>query len=218
MLSAKDNLVMAFSEEHAERLTGLSKHQLRHWDNTSFFKPSLADENRRVAYSRVYSFKDIVALRVLNVLRNQFGISLQHLRKVSDKLSHLEDDRWTKTTLYVFKRKVVFVEPETEQPREVVSGQFVLGLALRAVVEDTERAVAQFRERPSDKIGKIERNRLVAHNATVIAGTRIATATIKRFHAAGYSVEKIIAEYPDLTAQDIKAALEYPEKVKAKAA
>jgi uncharacterized protein (DUF433 family) len=134
---------------------------------------------------------------------------------VSEKLAHLEDERWTKTTLYVFKRKVVFVDPETEQPREVVSGQYVLGLALKAVIEDTERAVEQFRERPADKIGKIEQKRLVSHNAAVIAGTRIATASIKRFHAAGYSVEQIIAEYPDLTEQDVRAALEYPEKVKA---
>jgi DNA-binding transcriptional MerR regulator len=94
------NIVQAFSEEHVERLTGLTVHQLRHWDRTGFFVPSFAAEDRREVLSRVYSFKDLVALRVLAVLRNQFGVSLQHLRQVSHKLSHLADDKWTQTTLY----------------------------------------------------------------------------------------------------------------------
>src|SRR5262245_27982087 len=110
------DIIQAFSEEHVARLTGLSVHQLRHWDRTEFFVPSFAADDRREPLSRVYSFKDLVALRVLSVLRNQFGVSLQHLRQVSRQLSHLEDDKWTKTTLFVLKKKVVFVDPDTQKP------------------------------------------------------------------------------------------------------
>ena len=35
-----DNVIAAFSEEHVSRLTGLSKTQLRYWDQTGFFTPS----------------------------------------------------------------------------------------------------------------------------------------------------------------------------------
>jgi DNA-binding transcriptional MerR regulator len=205
-------IVQAFSEEHVARLTGLSKHQLRHWDRTGFFVPSLATVDKQENFGRVYSFRDLVSLRVLSTLRKQFNVSLQHLRQVAQGLKHLGDDKWTKTVLYVLNKKVVFVDPDTQKPREVVSGQYVIPIVLQAVISDTKRAIEQFRRRPEEKIGRIERRRQVAQNATVIAGTRVTTAAIKRFHDAGYSISQIIEQYPDLTARDIEAALSYEEK------
>jgi uncharacterized protein (DUF433 family) len=63
--------------------------------------------------------------------------------------------------------------------------------------------------RPADKIGKIDKNRYVSYNRPVIAGTRLPTSAIKSFNDAGYTVEEIIEEYPDLTHEDIKATLDY---------
>jgi DNA-binding transcriptional MerR regulator len=198
---------MAFSEDHVERLTGITTHQLRYWDRTGFFHPEFAAEDRREAFSRVYSFKDVVSLRVLNMLRNQHNVPLPHLREVSKKLAHLADEKWTKTTLYVLKKRVNFEEPDTGRKREVVSGQYALGIPLAVVVEDTERDVKEFQQRDASKVGTIAQNRLVAHNASVIAGTRISTAAIRRFSDAGYSVSEILAEYPGLTECDVVAAL-----------
>lgn len=42
-----------------------------------------------------------------------------------------------------------------------------------------------------------------------ITGTRIPVATIVGLVAEGLSVEKIVAEYPQLTAADVRAALEF---------
>jgi DNA-binding transcriptional MerR regulator len=206
-------VVQAFSEEHVARLTGLSEHQLRHWDRTGFFAPSLSTVEKQENFGRVYSFRDLVSLRVLGALRKQFNVSLQHLRQVADCLKHLGDDKWTKTVLYVLNGKVVFVDPETQKPREVVSGQYVIPIVLQAVITDTRRAIEQFRRRPNEKLGQIERHRQVAQNAAVVAGTRIPTAAIKRFRDAGYSTAQIIEQYPDLTERDIEAALAYEEKV-----
>jgi DNA-binding transcriptional MerR regulator len=206
------NVVQAFSEEHVARLTGLSKHQLRHWDRTGFFAPSLATVDRQENFGRVYSFRDLVSLRVLGALRKQFNVSLQHLRQVAQCLKHLGDDKWTKTVLYVLNKKVVVVDPDTQKPREVVSGQYVIPIVLQAVISDTRQAIERFRRRPDEKIGQIERHRQVAQNAAVVAGTRITTAAIKRFHDAGYTIAQIIEQYPDLTARDIEAALAHEEK------
>ncbi|HEY2805381.1 MAG TPA: MerR family transcriptional regulator, partial [Gemmatimonadales bacterium] len=63
------NVIAAFSEDQVERLTGLTMGRLRYWDSSDFFKPAFSEENRRVAYSRFYSFKDVVALRTLELLR-----------------------------------------------------------------------------------------------------------------------------------------------------
>ena len=92
------NVIAAFSEDQVERITGLNKGRLRYWARTDFFRPSFVEDNLRLAYSRFYSFKDIVALRTLEVLRIQHSVPLQHLRKVAEKLVHLKDELWTKTS------------------------------------------------------------------------------------------------------------------------
>jgi len=118
---------------------------------------------------------------------------------------------WTKTTLYVLNRQVIFQEPGDGRLREPVSGQYVLGIPLKKIVADTRRDVEKLRRRPNEKIGKIERSRRVSHNASVIAGTRIPTGAIRRFKEAGYTVDQIIAEYPDLTPRDVEVALKYED-------
>ena len=203
-------IIQAFSENQVARLTGLTAHQLKSWDRTGFFAPSFADENRKTPFSRIYSFRDVASLRVLAELRKQ-DVSLQHLRKVSQKLSHLGDDKWIKTTLYVLKKSVVFIEPESEKPREIVSGQYTFEIRLLDVSSDVQKAIEALRRRDESTIGKIERNRWVAHNAFVIAGTRIPVRAIKNFHEAGYTSAQIIREYPDLTERDIEAALSHAE-------
>lgn len=45
----------------------------------------------------------------------------------------------------------------------------------------------------------------------VIKGTRIPIYLILNLLAAGYTFERIIKAYPDLTKRDIKAALEYAQ-------
>lgn len=209
--SPLDSLVRAFSEDHVERLTGLSKRQLRYWDNTGFFSPSLADENRRAAYSRVYSFKDIASLRVLGALVKRYKVPLSHLREVASKLSHLEDNKWTRVKLFVLNKRVNFFDPEAENLREVVSGQYGMGEAidLSDYLSDTKSDIERLYLRTDDQIGVVERRRRVASNAWVVAGTRIPIKAIRGFHEAGYSIQDILKEYPVLTEKDVKAALEH---------
>lgn len=203
------SVVAAFSEEQAARVTGLSKRQLRYWATTGFFKPSFVEDNPRLPNSRFYSFKDMVALRTLERLRVQNDVPLQHLRKVAESLSHLKDELWTATTLYVLNRRVILVNSETGQPEEVVSGQFVLGIPLRDIIDETRDNVAKLRQRPPDSIGKLRKHRSIGRNAWSVAGTRIAVDSIRRLHEDGYSANRIIEEYPDLTPEDIDAALHH---------
>ncbi|MCB4920041.1 DUF433 domain-containing protein [Ochrobactrum sp. MH181795] len=211
-MSTETNIVMAFTEEQAEKLTGVSASQLRSWDRTGFFVPALANKNRSLPLSRLYSFRDLVCLKVLNALRNEANVSLQHLRSVKDRLSHLGEDMWAKTTLYVLNKKVVFENPETQNKEEVVTGQGVLQIPLMIVTGDMRRAVDEMKKRDVSSLsGKIERIKGIAGNRPVIAGTRIPVSTIKAFADEGFSAEQIIEEYPTLTLEDIQAAIEYSE-------
>lgn len=202
-------VVAAFSEEQVERLTKISKSQLRYWDRTCFFSPSYADDDRRQAYSRVYTFRDLVCLNVLNALRNAAHVPLQHLREVKVRLSGLGDDMWAKTTLYVLNRRVIFDNPKTKAREEVVTGQGVFKIPLQVVRGQMEEAVKLLWTRDNKKVGSVERMRSVAHNQPVISGTRIPVRAIQNFHQAGYTTKRIIAEYPDLTEKDVQAALAY---------
>jgi uncharacterized protein (DUF433 family) len=204
-----DVIILAFSEDHVEQLTRISKTQLRYWDQTGFFKPAFANENRRVAFSRIYSFKDVASLRVLNILRNKYSVPLQHLRKVAQDLPSMSDAKWLSTKLFVRNRVVVFVEPGTKQFREIVTKQYVMAPSLDVVVSDTKRDVEKLNKRNDANVGRVSRTRNVRHNAWVIAGTRIPVATIKRFAEDGYSVDQIRQEYPSLTEVDIKAAIKH---------
>jgi uncharacterized protein (DUF433 family) len=207
-MSGAGNAISAFSEEDVERLIGITVRQLRYWDSTRFFRPSLADENRRVANSRVYTFRDVVCLKVLNTIRNELRVPLPRLREAKDKLAHLGEDVWARVTLYILNRRVVVYNPETDRKEDVVSGQGVLQIPLHVVTGEMEKAVHALRSRrDAETVGKIAQHRGTAANKPVIAGTRIPVKSIKAFDQAGYSIDQIREQYPVLTEQDIRAAL-----------
>jgi uncharacterized protein (DUF433 family) len=203
-------VISAFSEEEVERLTGVTVHQLRYWDGTRFFAPSLASDDRRQVYSRVYSFRDVVCLKIINTIRNESKVPLPRLREVKERLAHLGEDLWAKITLYILNRDVVFRNPDTDEKQDA-AGQLVLQIPLRVVSGDMERAVRSLRARPAETIGKIAKRRGTAANKPVIAGTRIPVKSIKAFDQAGYSIDQIREQYPSLTAEDIRAALAFGE-------
>ena len=196
-------------------MVGLTKSRLRYWARTDFFKPSFVEEDGRLPYSRFYSFKDVVALRTLEMLRVRNSVPLQHLRKVAERLAHMKDELWSRTTLFVLDKKVLVVNSEFDQPQEIVSGQFVLGIPLAKVIDDTRNDIIAFRSRPANTVGHLSRNRSIARNALVVSGTRIPVGSVVRLHEDGYTVNQIIAEYPDLTPEDIKAALTHGRHIAA---
>lgn len=207
-MNGKASVIAAFDEDHASRLSGVSKSQLRYWARTSFFVPSFTDSHHR-AFSRVYSFNDIIALKVLNMLRNTFQVSLPHLRAVKEKLGSRP---WNGVKLFVHKKSVAWVEPKSSKHQEVASGQYIVPVALDEIVNATKGELARMKERDKETLGKVEKSRFVSHNAAVIAGTRIRVGAIKSFAEAGYSAAQIIREYPDLTKEDVKAALAYKDE------
>ncbi len=202
------NVIAAFSEDQASTLTQLSIGRLRYWAKTGFFKPSYVEDSRG-PYGKFYSFKDIVALRTLEMLRVRNGVPLQHLRRVAERLSHLREDLWTKTKLRVWDRKVVFDEPETGRAREIVSGQFVEEYELVEIITQTGAEIDRMKTRTGSEFGQIVSIPGVHKGAPVFAGTRVPIASVWRLHEDGFSIEQIIEEFPRLTQEDVKAALSY---------
>ncbi|WP_338426995.1 DUF433 domain-containing protein [Sphingopyxis kveilinensis] len=209
-----ENVIGAFSEEQASRISGVSIYQLRQWDKEGFFPATFGAGRQHIPFGRLYSFRDVVSLQVLNDLRNDKKIPLGHLREVSAKLSHFGDRKWSGTTLYVLGKRVVLEDPTTKKREDVVSGQKVFNIPLRVVIKNTRNRIKELNNR-NDDIGQFTRGKFVAHNELVFSGTRIPVSMVIEFHKAGYSITKILREFPDLTETDIEAAIRSHESCKA---
>ena len=60
---------------------------------------------------------------------------------------------------------------------------------------------------------RIEVNPAICSGKPVVRGTRIMVRNILGMLAGGYNLDQMLAAYPDLTREDVNAALEYAAKV-----
>ncbi len=210
--------LFAFSADRVSVLAGLSLRQLRYWDKTKVYEPELANGSRRQAYSRIYSFRDVVALRALAQLRQR--IPLQELRRVGDWLKERYSYPWSRLRFGILGNTVVFGDPETgEIVAARTAGQRVLTtIELEPIVADVRTAIRRLNERGPEEIGRVIRDRHVMGNAPVLAGTRIPTSILWDFAVAGSSPESIRAMYPQLTMRDVNAAITYEQDARTKQA
>lgn len=203
------NELLGFTAEHAARLTKLSKRQLSYWDKTQFFSPDYASASR--AYGRVYTFRDVVGLRIIAVLRKD--LPLQELRRVGQWLGARYEQSWSTLRFGLSGNTVVFFDPRSGKATEARGqGQHVFEVEPIAL---EMRAAAELLKDRSNRIGQIEKRRQVASSAWVIAGTRIRTEAIWNFHEAGYTHAAILREYPRLRPADVKAAIDFESKRRA---
>jgi DNA-binding transcriptional MerR regulator len=74
----------------AVQLTGVLARDLMNWSNRAFLRPSIRAGSRGHADARVYNFRDLVAIRVVDELR-QRGLEVRHLRAVVAHVRNRED-------------------------------------------------------------------------------------------------------------------------------
>jgi uncharacterized protein (DUF433 family) len=215
-----------FTADQVCSLCGISARQLAYWDRTGFFKPRLAEDERR-PFNRIYSFRDVVGLRTIGKLRNQYGVPLQDLRRIADELKSIPDADWSKLVFFqdpidkerkkrASKRRHGRVYFRHPQSGEILASSPLNQRPLfemRTIIQNVERSLNRLNRRKPKQIGKVDQNRYIVRNEPVIAGTRIPTAAIYRLHQAGYSSQAIISEFPRLKPADIQAAIQH-EKLK----
>lgn len=79
-----------FSASQASALTGATPHQLRYWDSVKLVQPSIRSTGGRPGVRRLYSFRDLVELRVVRGLLDN-GMSLQRIRRAWEYLRRNAD-------------------------------------------------------------------------------------------------------------------------------
>ena len=74
-----------FTAEQACRFTSCTPHQLRYWDRVGLVRPSIQATGGRPGVRRLYSFRDLIELKVVRSLLDG-GMSLQRVRRAYDYL------------------------------------------------------------------------------------------------------------------------------------
>ena len=209
------NDVGLFSAEQVCRLARITEKQLRHWARSDFYQPELLDKDGG-PFSHIYSFRDVVALRTIGVLKNKHRVPIPKLRQAGIWLSERHSEPWSSLQFRISGKGLYYVDPRTGDPIALTGpiGQRALPglIKLDAIASHVRRAVTQMKQRKAKDIGRVTHNRHVVSNAWVVAGTRIPTATIWRFHQAGFTPDQIISEFPRLKRKDIEKAVAFEQR------
>jgi DNA-binding transcriptional MerR regulator len=138
----------AFTSHQASRLTGCTPRQLRYWDQIGLVKPSVQGTGGRPGVPRLYSFRDLVALRVVRSLLDG-GMSLQRVRRAWEFLNRRADlDRHLSEVKLVTDGVSIF--RITRKRGEVLDalrqGQMAFFVAIDEIARSVNDNVAQFRD------------------------------------------------------------------------
>ena len=136
-----------FTAHQASRLTGCTSRQLRYWDQIGLVEPGIQKTGGRPGVPRLYSFRDLVALRVVKSLLDG-GMSLQRVRRAWDFLNRKAGlDRHLAEVKLVTDGKSVFrvVRREGAVLDALREGQMAFLVAIDEVTRQVSGEVAEFR-------------------------------------------------------------------------
>ena len=133
-----------FAAPEVCKIVQITYRQLDYWARTELVTPSIRDASGS-GTQRLYSFQDLVTLRVIKNLLDT-GVSLQRVRVAVEHLRDMEEPL-TGVTLMSDGQGVY----EAHSPEAVVdllrSGQGVFAIALDRVWSDVEKAVPKSKAR-----------------------------------------------------------------------
>lgn len=137
-----------FTSHQASRLTGCTPRQLRYWDEVGLVKPSVQQTGGRPGVPRLYSFRDLIALRVVKSLLDG-GMSLQRVRRAYRFLrdragmdEHLSEVKLVTDGKSIFK----VCRREGEVLDALREGQMAFFVAIDEIVRAVDANVAEFRQ------------------------------------------------------------------------
>ena len=149
----------AFTSKQACYLSGCTSHQLRYWDKVKLVSPTIQSSNGKPGVPKLYSFRDIVSLRVIKTLLDN-GMSIQRVRRAWRYLSkngNLEDQLSNirlvsdGNTIYTVEDEVVF--------DALQSGQLAFFETIDSVTKEVREDVSKFeldKERFLNLLTKVE--------------------------------------------------------------
>ena len=137
-----------FTSHQASRFTGCTPRQLRYWDHIGLVSPSVQKTGGRSGVPRLYSFRDLIALRVVKSLLDG-GMSLQRVRRAWGFLNRKASlDKHLAEVKLVTDGKSIFriARKEGEVLDALKQGQMAFFVAIDQITQSVDAGVTQFRE------------------------------------------------------------------------
>lgn len=137
-----------FTAHQAFKFTGCTPRQLRYWDTIGLVRPSVQRTGGRPGVPRLYSFRDLIALRVVKSLLDG-GMSLQRVRRSWDYLNrragldrHLAEVKLVTDGVSVFR----ICRRDGEVLDALREGQLAFFVAIDEIATGVEANVAEFEQ------------------------------------------------------------------------
>lgn len=143
---AERDLHEGFTAQQASKLTDATHHQLRYWDRVDLVRPSIQSTNGRPGVRRLYSFRDLVALRVVKSLLDN-GMSLQRVRRAWDYLRRNADmdDHLAGVKLVTDGRSIFKIATNDDGVLDALrEGQLAFFVAIDEITRTVEDDVTRF--------------------------------------------------------------------------
>ena len=135
-----------FTAAQACELTGCTPHQLRYWDKVGLVEPSIQTTDGRPGRRRIYSFRDLVGLRVVKSLLDN-GLSIQRVRRAWDYLRRTGDmDKELSNVKLITDGQSIFAvaHDEAEILDALRQGQLAFFVKIDEIAQDVEDDVTKF--------------------------------------------------------------------------
>ncbi len=164
-----------FTAHQATKFTGCTPRQLRYWDSIGLVQPSVQQTGGRPGVPRLYSFRDLIALKVVKSLLDG-GMSLQKVRRSWGYLNetaglddHLAEVRLVTDGQSIFK----ICRRDGEVLDALREGQMAFFVAIDEIAQSVESGVSEFRQ-DRDRFIRTLRNAAkdVEHQSPAPGGTR----------------------------------------------
>jgi DNA-binding transcriptional MerR regulator len=138
--------VDGFTSLQAGRFTGCTGNQLRYWDKIGLVKPTVQSTGGRPGVRRLYSFRDLVALKVVKSLLDG-GMSLQRVRRAFEYLrgnagleEHLSSVKLVTDGQSIFK----ICKTDGEILDALRHGQMTFFVAIDELAGEIDQGVSEF--------------------------------------------------------------------------
>jgi DNA-binding transcriptional MerR regulator len=138
--------VDGFTSFQACRFTGCTGNQLRYWDKIALVRPSVQETGGRPGVRRLYSFRDLIALKVVKSLLDG-GMSLQRVRRAYRYLrkhgaleEHLSSVKLVTDGQSIFK----VCRDEGEILDALHEGQMAFFVAIDQLASEVDAGVSEF--------------------------------------------------------------------------
>jgi DNA-binding transcriptional MerR regulator len=143
----------SFNTKMVCKIVGVSLRQLQHWDEKGLVNPSIREAAGRGTI-RLYSYTDLIQLRVVKTLRDNH-ISLQKIRRSLEYLqSHFPEIRKPLLELkFLTDGETIFIlTSDQKEILDTLNRQFIFTLAIGEIVHKLRGEVMSFIQKLKEKV------------------------------------------------------------------